>query len=525
MKNDMRALLAFATAVTLTAGGFTAAAGAAAAEVPTTAEQASAAPVTESPAPSAAPVQPVTEEESPTEGAPGPEVPAESTGPITDAPVPSAPPVGAEAVEPAEAEPTDTAAAAAVEPAPASPTIQTPADDFISVDTAGGAVGTRVPVAVGGTAVAGAVVEVTFRRGERDGATQAPVSTTVGDDGTWSVAVVLESGDWSFAATQQLVDVDGVPVSDRSAPTPDRTVRLSAQTAPAPTLAGPAAGAVYAAVPGAPSPHDRPAARVPVSGTGTPGAVVRFLLDGTEVLEYDGGLLVGPDGSWATTVPAPAGTYRVAALQDYVDGRNGYVSQSSPSVVGEEFTVVEAATLPAPVVTSPVSGAVFDTLAPETDGYVTVTAEGTGVPGAILLPFVGTAAELEDFRARNAAGEILPYDYPIVVDESGRWQISGMNLPGTYFFTAVQYDPRFSAPVFSAEAPVVEFTVRAPGAAPTNVPAASGTSLVPSAVRPPAPSALAYTGADHGGDAALAGLALLALGSVATLIGRRRRRA
>jgi len=450
-------------------------------------------------------------------------VPAETPGPVAADPVPSSPPAdaGVPDADPADSE----LAAAALEPTPAAPVIEAPGSQFVSVDAAGGAVGTRVPFTFGGTAVAGALVEATFLRGRTDTAAQGPVTTIAGTDGRWSVNVVLESGDWEYAATQQLVDADGVAVSEQSPWGGVFGVRLSAVTAPAPTLDGPAAGAVFAAVPGAATPYDRPAARVPVSGTGTPGAVVRFELDGSELLQYDGGLIVGPDGSWATTVPAPSGTYRVAALQDYVDGTDGHVSQSSPGVVGEEFTVVEAAALPAPVVTSPVSGAVFDTLAPETDGYVSSVFEGTGVPGAILMPFVGTAAELEDFRARNAAGEILPYDGPIVVDESGRWKIYGANLPGTYLFTVVQYDPRFSAPVFSAEAPVVEFTVRAPGAAPTIVPSASGTSLVPSALRPATPSALAYTGADTAGDAALAGLALLVLGSAATLIGRRRRRA
>jgi len=518
MKNDMRALLAFATAVTLTAGGFTAAAGAAAAEVPTTVAQAPAEPAaeaaesSESPAPTETPAQPETEE-----------APPAAPGTVADVPVPGSPLADAGSSDPAESQPTG-AAALALDPAPAAPVIEAPGSDFVSVDAAGGAVGTRVPLTVGGAALPGARVEVTFVRDETDSASQAPVTTTADAEGGWAVTVLLESGDWLYAASQQVVDPAGVVLSERSAASTALGVRLVAVTAPAPTLDGPASGAVFAAVPGASSPFDGPAARVPVSGTGTPGAVVRFILVGTEVVDYDGAVVVGADGSWATTVPAPVGAFRVSALQDHLD-EGGLIRQSSPSVQGAPFTVVEASALPAPVVSSPTSGAVFDTDAPGFDGYVGVVAEGTGVPGAVLLPFIGTAAELEDYRARNARGEIVPSDYPIVVDSSGHWKIAGAYLPGSYLFTVVQYDPQFATPVSSVEAPVVQLTVRAPRVGPVVVPAANDTSLVPRAARPAPRNVLAHTGADHAGDAALAGLALLVLGSAAALLGRRRRRA
>lgn len=534
MKNDKKALLAFATALTLTAGGFTAAAGAAAAEAPTTVAQAAdgavgagagthadadadaadadAADAAPQPAP-ASDADRSTPDEAPAPGA--------GTGTSAEAPAAGSVPVSA-TVPAVEGE----AAAPALDPAPASPVVEAPETDLVGVDAAGGAVGTRVPLAVDGAALPGALVQVTFTRDEADGVVQAPVTTTADAGGDWSVGVVLESGAWSWVADQQVVDPAGVPLSERSAPSAPRGVRLVAVTAPAPSLDGPAAGALFGAVSGVSGPVEGPAARVPVSGTGTPGAAVRFALSGTQVVDYDGSVPVEADGSWATTVWVPVGVFRVSALQQHV-GADGGVRQSSAVTVGEEFTVVETAALPAPVVTSPVSGAVFDTPAPETDGYVGTVFEGTGVPGAVLLPFVGTALELEDFRALVAEGAPLPLpvESPIVIDPSGRWKIYGANLPGTYLFTVTQYDPRFSAAVFSPEAPVVEYIVRAPGAAPTIVSAASGTPLVPSAVRPAAPSALAYTGADHAGDAAIAGLALLVLGSAAALIGRRRRRA
>jgi LPXTG-motif cell wall-anchored protein len=519
MKNTVSAAVALPTAIVIALGGLLMTAPAANAEAAPT-EQVEQVEEVEQIAPT--PTLPSVSPESTLPSvSPEPTAPSVSPEPALPSvsPEPTPPSASPEPTPPSEA---SDAAVSALAPAPASPVVGAPGTDFVSVDAAGGAVGTRVPLTVGGTGTAGALVAVSFRREERDAAAQVPLGTRVGQDGTWSVDVVLESGDWSYSATQQLVDADGVPVSEVSAPTPEQRVRMWALTAPAPSIVGPAAGTVFGAAAGATSPWGRPAARVPVSGTGTPGAVVRIGLDGTELIDYDGGQRVRADGSWSATVSVPIGTYRLFAVQDYLD-EAVYVSRSSPSAVGEEFTVTESAVLPAPVVTTPTAGAVFDTPASETAGYLTVTAEGTGVPGAVVIPFIGTAAELEEFRARNARGELLPYDGPIVVDASGRWRISGFSLPGDYLFTAVQYDSESSVPVISAEAPVVEFAVRAPVALPTIVPVVNDTAILPSAARPADRDTLAHTGSDSTGDAALAGLALLGLGTAAALVGRRRR--
>jgi LPXTG-motif cell wall-anchored protein len=398
--------------------------------------------------------------------------------------------------------------------APGAPVVESPAPDaYVSVSTAGGAEGATLPVTVSGTGVVGAVVTITFERLEADEASAGPVTVGTDDAGRWTATTRLASGDWSVTTTQHLVDPAGERASEDSPASAPVEFRAVAETLPAPTIDGPATGDRFAFVGGE-------EAAVTVTGSGEPGARVRLAAaaeDGTD-LDYDGSTSVDDAGRWSATVRVPAGTWVDAV-----------VTRTSPGVLGGTFVVEARDRLAAPVVLSPREGHRFEQSTDDSPGYVDTVFEGTGEPGAILLPFSGTRAEVDDFLATVVTEPNPPYDFPIVIGEDGTWKIYGAQVPGDYLFTAVQYDAAFTAPVFSAGADTVGYSVGAPATTPTEtgdpgvtpVVVATGSGLPVRAVTNV--RGLASTGSSETTPwAGLAGMVLVGLGAATVLITRRR---
>jgi LPXTG-motif cell wall-anchored protein len=450
---------------------------------------------------------------APDEATPAEEVPAPSEDAL--APAVEAPAPGEEDDEEAD----DPAAVVA----PAAPVVESPAPDaFVSVSTAEGAQGSTLPVTVAGTAAPSAVVTITFERLEVDGASAGPVTVATDATGRWTSTTRLASGDWSVVTTQHLVDPTGERASEDSPASLSVEFRAVAVTLPAPTLDGPVTGDRFASVGGA-------EAAVTVTGGGEPGASVRLAAvaaDGTD-LDYDGSVPVDGAGRWSATVRVPVGTWELGAIQDLVV--DAVTVRTSPNVVSGTFVVEARDRLAAPVVLSPREGHRFEQASDVTPGYVDTVFEGTGEPGAVLVPFSGTRAEVDQFLATVGDTALPPYDFPIVVGEDGTWAIVGSQLPGDYVFTAVQYDPAFTVPVFSAGADTVGYSVGAPTTVPAGAggPGATPVVTVPGSALPVRAAtnatALAYTGTSETTPwAGLAGLVLVGLGAATVLVTRRR---
>ena len=450
---------------------------------------------------------------APVEATPAEEVPA----PSEDAPAPAV-----EAPAPGEEDDAEADDPAAVV-APAAPVVESPAPDaFVSVSTSEGAQGSTLPVTVAGTAAPSAVVTITFERLEVDGASAGPVTVATDATGRWTSTTRLASGDWSVVTTQHLVDPAGERASEDSPASTPVEFRAVAVTLPAPTLDGPVTGDRFASVGGA-------EAAVTVTGGGEPGASVRLAAvaaDGTD-LDYDGSVPVDGAGRWSATVRVPVGTWELGAIQDLVV--DAVTVRTSPNVVSGTFVVEARDRLAAPVVLSPREGHRFEQASDVTPGYVDTVFEGTGEPGAVLVPFSGTRAEVDQFLATVGDTPLPPYDFPIVVGEDGTWAIYGSQLPGDYVFTAVQYDPAFTVPVFSAGADTVGYSVGAPTAVPADAggPGATPVVTVPGSGLPVRAAtnatALAYTGTSETTPwAGLAGLVLVGLGAATVLVTRRR---
>ncbi|KQO47395.1 MULTISPECIES: LPXTG cell wall anchor domain-containing protein [unclassified Frigoribacterium] len=458
---------------------------------------------------------------------PAPEVPApavEAAAAGEDEPTPAEEvPGSAEEVPASEVQADDEADDQAAVVAPGTPVVESPAPDaYVSVSTAGGAEGATLPVTVSGTGAVGAVVTITFERLEADGASAGPATVGTDDSGRWTATTRLASGDWSVTTTQHLVDPAGERVSEDSPASAPVEFRVVAVTLPAPTIDGPATGDRFASVGGE-------EAAVTVTGGGEPGARVRLAAaaeDGTD-LDYDGSTSVDDAGRWSATVRVPVGTWTLGAIQDVVV--DAVVTRTSPGVLGGTFVVEARDRLAAPVVLSPREGHRFEQSTDESPGYVDTVFEGTGEPGAILLPFSGTRAEVDDFLATVVTEPNPPYDFPIVIGEDGTWKIYGAQVPGDYLFTAVQYDAAFTVPVFSAGADTVGYSVGARATMPTEtgdpgvtpVVVATGSGLPIRAAKNT--TALASTGSSETTPwAGLAGMVLVGLGAATVLVTRRR---
>ncbi|WP_028473670.1 Ig-like domain-containing protein [Nocardioides alkalitolerans] len=226
--------------------------------------------------------------------------------------------------------------------ADAAPVILTPPDGSVTTDTTPDVTGTGVP---------GSEVEVSV-----DG---VPVgTTTVGDDGRWTVPVTSPLGDGTHTVEATQTDPAG-----NTSPADAVDVTVDTATPGAPVVTAPTDGsAVRDTTPD-------------VTGTGEPGATVTVEIDGTVV----GTDVVGTDGTWSVTpgTPLGEGPHTVEATQTDPAGN------TSPADA-VDFTVDTTAP-DAPVITAPTDGATLETSPPAVTGTgeagatVTVTVDGRPV--------------------------------------------------------------------------------------------------------------------------------------------------
>lgn len=274
------------------------------------------------------------------------------------------------AVAPTTAEPTDTSASepAAEEstvPEPASvmaPKFQMPDGDLRSGETTLtglGEPGSTVEVAIDGTNVGQAVV---------------------GNDGTWSLPVMLEAGTMSVQVRS--LDADGVEtaVSDPA------TVTIKAPTLPSFNF-----------------PADLTAGEFMLDGKADPGAAVEFVANG----EVVGTAVTDADGNWSLPLDLPAGDYALNAR--VMDAAGNLVVESEPM----DVAIAPAFVMPAFTL-------------PTADADNPFPLSGTGQPGGavdILVDgeVVGTAV-IGDDGAWSFDYELGPGEHEIslqTVDGSG----------------------------------------------------------------------------------------------------------
>jgi large repetitive protein len=167
---------------------------------------------------------------------------------------------------------------------------------------------------------------------------------------------------------------------------------------PAPTVDSPADGAVL----GDTTPT--------FSGTGTPGAAISLLLDGTTATNV---VPVDPDGDWSYTpvTPLGQGPHTVSATQTL----NGATSPESAEI---DFTLSDSQAPAAPVINAPADGSSTN------DNTPAVT--GTGEPGATVTVRVD--------------GDVVGTP---TVDGNGNWEVPPPTEPvadGEHKLTATQTD-------------------------------------------------------------------------------------
>ncbi|SDT12986.1 Ig-like domain-containing protein [Microlunatus soli] len=274
---------------------------------------------------------------------------------------------------------------------PDAPEITAPAD--------GSTIGDATPT-ITGSGEPGANVEVLV-----DGTSLG--TTTVNDDGTWSIDVTDALGEGGHVITATQTD----PAGNRSDPTTSSFVVDT--VAPAtPTITAPADGSVTA--------DDTP----DISGTAEPGSTVTVSSDdGTEL----GTATADDNGIWTLTPDALAdGDYTITAVATDSAGND------SPTSAPSTFTVDTTAP-DAPVITAPADGS--------TSNDSTPTISGTGE--------AGTTVEV------TVDGDVIG---TTTVDEDGNWSlpVPAPLADGDHTATATQTDPAGNT---SGESEPVAFTI------------------------------------------------------------------
>ncbi|NIJ06149.1 LPXTG cell wall anchor domain-containing protein [Frigoribacterium faeni] len=324
---------------------------------------------------------------------------------------------------------------------------------------------------------------------------------------------------------------DAVPTApDTTEPTEPAESEPASPTAPAPALdADPAAEAAPEEPEAALFSLVSPVQGQVVTESGlTASGTVGFA--GTiDVTTPEGELLASAlvvPGDWSLDFgfpEGPAGPHRVVVTATDAAG---------PTVRAVETrdVVLDVPTSPAPTITAPVGPQV--TARPSSwvdapEGWGDVTFRGTGVAGS----------EIDIDLDRTDGGDAFGHGHdPIVVQADGTWEyVDLLQADAGWRVSVRQYVPgvRYLASLPSARvsrdfrlvaaavAPVVPVAPVLP--VETVVVPAAGSPTTAAAARTATRSALAQTGADHAGDAALAGLGLLVLGAAATVVARRRR--
>lgn len=332
-------------------------------------------------------------------------------------------------------------------------------------------------------------------------------------------------------------DVPVEPEATESAPAePEPTGIETAEPAAVPEIVPDDGAAVEAAAPGDPDAGSFSLAS-PAQGqvftefgltvSGTADFVGRVDVTTPEGVSLTSTLVV--PGEWSLDVgffEGPAGPRRIVVTATDAAG---------PTVRAVETrdVVFDVPTSPAPTITAPVGPTVTADAsswpdAPE--GWGEVTFRGTGVAGS----------EIDIDLERTDGGDPNGHGHsPIVVQPDGTWAYvdllqadAGWRVSVRQFVDGVEYisslpsarvsrDFRLVSPVGAPVTPVAPLPPVETVVVPVPVVASPVTA---SAVRPASRPALAQTGVDHAGDAALAGLGLLVLGTAAALLGRRRRR-
>jgi len=393
--------------------------------------------------------------------------------------------------------------------------------------TAAPALAETAPVVTGETASApdGATAPAGVATAEDGGADGA------GTDGAAGAAPVEQPAEVP-AEAEAPAGADAVPTApDTTEPTEPAESEPASPTAPAPALdADPAAEAAPEEPEAALFSLVSPVQGQVVTESGlTASGTVGFA--GTiDVTTPEGELLASAlvvPGDWSLDFgfpEGPAGPHRVVVTATDAAG---------PTVRAVETrdVVLDVPTSPAPTITAPVGPQV--TARPSSwvdapEGWGDVTFRGTGVAGS----------EIDIDLDRTDGGDAFGHGHdPIVVQADGTWEyVDLLQADAGWRVSVRQYVPgvRYLASLPSARvsrdfrlvAAAVAPVVPAAPVLPVEtvvVPAAAGSPVTAAAARPATPAALAQTGADHAGDAALAGLGLLVLGTAAAVVARRRR--
>lgn len=290
------------------------------------------------------------------------------------------------------------------------------------------------------------------------------------------------------------VPVDGAGNWSFTAPEAPGPFTLTAETVNGFSRSGPVALSIVIAPSFLPAPAITTAANQPlgsletVEGTGTPRATVTLSGD------VAGSALVGDDGRWSVSLPAPApyGKVNVVAVQSY----SGL--PDSPAA-----TAAFAVMPPPPAVTSPANGQHLK------QDALPAAITGTGLNGADVTvsvdgkPVSGAAAGGTTQGSRTVGGVLAP----LVLVNGGSWQVpfpAGL-AAGTHTVSVAQaVDGVASAPA------ALTFIIDAP---PPVLPAGNITN-----------GALAATGSAGVIAAAAAAAAALAVGVLLMLLVRRRKR-
>ncbi|MDR2930800.1 MAG: Ig-like domain-containing protein, partial [Propionibacteriaceae bacterium] len=221
---------------------------------------------------------------------------------------------------------------------PTAPVITTPPDESTTTDSTPDIKGTGTP---------GDEITVRDRRDLGD----EPIGkTVVQPDGTWSLTPTTPLPE----GPQEVVATATDPAGNTS-PEANNDFTVDSKAPGAPTVTGPAPGAVT---------ND---STPEITGTGEPGNTVEVSVDGTPI----GKATVRPDGTWSLTptTPLAEGPHTVSATQSDPAGNK------SPASTPTGF-VVDTTAPSVPVISSPAPGSVTN------DSTPTVT--GRGEPGATV---------------------------------------------------------------------------------------------------------------------------------------------
>lgn len=295
-----------------------------------------------------------------------------------------------------------------------------------------------------------------------------PFDVPVQPDGTWSFTAPEAPGPFSFTAET----VNGFSRSGAVA----LDIIISPSFLPAPAITTPAGDPLQALE--------------AIEGTGTPGATLT--LSGGVA----GSALVGADGRWSISLPAPApyGKVNVTAVQSYP----GLADSPATSAV---FAVMP----PPPAITSLSEGQHLE------QGALPSTIAGTGLDGADVTvsldgkPLTGTAVGTA--AGSRSAGNALS---PLVLVAGGGWSApfhSGLAV-GSHTVSVTQ-----AVDGVASAAAGVTFSVDAP---PVQLASTGGS--------PAYPTGLANTGSSALIPAAIGAAAAIAVGALLTVVVRRRKR-